>query len=161
MTLPLSDFYVSPGRRGGGYSSYCRSCSSAITSAYWHGRSVRHRLADVAAATDELTVDKRRKHWSMPNIPDLPDAPDWSRGICSRAGSQTRTWWTSSLPTEQKAAALACQSCEILAECSDFALAASEYATRGAVYAGLTPVQLRRERKARLDALAVAIRGQR
>jgi len=160
--LPCSAFYPTPTRGRDGLSGYCRICTAGIVrERYRRRQGWLPGLADAAGAADGLAVRKRRGDYRLfePVIPDLPPAPDFSRGLCSTLPSQTRAWWSSDLPSERKAAALACAGCPVLAPCEAWALSVTGYYTSGVVYGGMTPAQLRRRRRALLEDVAAAVRG--
>jgi len=161
QVLPCSAFYPTPTRGRDGLSGYCRICTAGIVrERYRRRQGWLPGLADAAGAADGLAVKKRAadRRLTEPSVPDLP-LPDFSAGLCSTLPSQSRAWWTSDVRAEQRAAALACAGCPVLAECEAWALSVSEFFTgTGTVWAGMTPAQLRRARRKLIEDVAEAVR---
>jgi hypothetical protein len=165
QVLPLDAFYARPSARGTGTSWTCKSCE--ITAAMERsGRWRRVPLAEYGAAADELKVERsgrtrkqlqcHDRQQRTPRIPVLPSPPDWSAGLCTT--SPDHHWWTSELPAEQHAAALACTSCPILRDCESWSLAVSDLYTQTTVYGAMTLADRRRRRQL-LDEIAEQVRG--
>jgi Transcription factor WhiB len=156
--LPLAEeaFYSCPGRAGNdGLSALCGSCSQAAV----YERRGKPHSSDAACASEQLTVRHSRHPQSRtgPSQLTVPLA-DLSRGLCATLPSQSRAWWTSDRHDEQWAAQQACQSCPVLDACHDWAVSVGDFYTSGAVWAGLTQAELRRQRRRFLDDVAGQVR---
>lgn len=92
-----------------------------------------------------------------PRIPALPAPPDWSRGLCTTVPARQRTWWSSEIRSEREAAALMCQGCPVLADCTQWSL--SLPLSDPAIYGGLSHAERRKARRAWLEAIAAQIRS--
>lgn len=136
------------------------------------------RYADAAASTDAITVQATarcarcrqpftftphpgrpsRRHCGccgparrLPRIIELPPPPDWSRGLCTRAPADERSFWTSGHAEERAAAAETCQHCPVLSECERWSLSLPP--DDDTVYAGHGADGRRRLRRALASAL--------
>jgi hypothetical protein len=83
-----------------------------------------------------------------PEIPDLPPPPDWKRAYC--ATSPSWRFWTSKDPQERQAAKYGCLTrCPVLQECERWSMSLTD-AADSAGYAGMSAIERRRRRQARL-----------
>jgi hypothetical protein len=137
---------VPPGRR-----VYCRpECKRAAED---------RRQARASAGLGQSLPPAADPAHRPPVIPVLPPPPDWSRGLCTTVKPAQRTWWTSEIRTEREAAALMCADCPVRPDCEQWSL--SLPVSDPAVYAGLTPYERRKRRRAWLEAIAAQVRGPR